>query len=127
MEESLVSGSVLRTLVHRKEGIEFHSDEDRVQHLTLGVARMDVAALNLYSCSGCIEVLVFEFTDCSSVHCICILGSEFRNIKLNYTSSDFLVRSEADLDFSVLELRMIDNILYCIHDFCNAGLVVSSE
>ena len=127
MEETLVAGGVLRTLVHRKECVEFHSDEDRVQHLAFGIARVDVAALNLYCCSCRIEVLVFELSYCASVHCICILSSEFRNIKLNYTSSDFLVRSEADLDFAVFELRMIDDILDCIHDFCDAGLVVSSE
>ena len=127
MVEALVACCVLRSLVYREESVELHSDEDRVQHLSLGVARMDVASLDLYSCSGCIEVLVFKFSDCSAIHCVGIFGAEFSYVKFNDSSSDLLVRGEADLDFSVLELRMIDNILYCIHDFRHSSLIVGSE
>ena len=127
MEESLVSACILRALFHREKGIKLHSDQDGVKHLALCIAWVNVSSLDLYCCSSCIKILVFKFSHCAAVHGVGIACSEFLNVEFNNSSSDFLVWGESDLDFSVLEFRMLHNVLNRIHDFSYAGLVVCSK
>ena len=127
MEETLVAAGVFRSLLYREKRVQFHSDEDGVEHLALCVARVYVAALYLHCCSGCVEVLILELSDLAAVHCVCVFRAEFRDVELYDSTSDLLVWSETDLDFAVLELRVLHYILHCVHDFSYSGLVVCSE
>ena len=127
MEESFVSACELRTLFHRKQGVQLHSDEDGIEHLAFCIARVNVASLDLYCGSGGIEVLVFEFPHSSAVHRVCIACTEFLHIEFDDTPSDLLIRCEAYLYLSVLEFRVFYYILYGIHDFCHSSLVVRAE
>ena len=88
---------------------------------------MNVAALDA-DCSACgVEVLILQLADLAAVHGVCILCSEFLNVEFHHAASYLLVRGESYLDVSMLELRMLDYILHGIHDFGDAGLVVSSQ
>ena len=88
---------------------------------------MDVAALDADRCSGSIEVFIFKLSDLASVEGVGIFRSEFRNVELHDSAADLLVRSESDLDLSMLEFRMLYDVLYRIHDLRDTGLVVRSE
>ena len=127
MEEAFIAACVLRTLIYREEGVELHSDEDGVLHLALSCTRVYVASLDTDCGSGCIEILIFKLADLASVEGVGILGSEFRNVELHDSAADLLVRCESDLDLSVLEFRMLHDVLYCVHDLSDTGLVVRSE
>ena len=127
MEETLVTLCVFRSLLNREERIEFHPDEDSIPHLSFCISRMDVPALDSDGCGRGVEILVFQLSYSPSVHRVGIVRSEFPYVELHDTPSDFLVRSESYPDLTVLEFRMLHNILHRIHNLCHPGLVVSSE
>ena len=127
VEEALVSACVFRTLLHWKQSMKFHSNQRCISHFALCGSRMYVASLDRDGCSCSIEVFVFQFSDRAAVHCISILGTELCNIEFHDSASDLLVWSEAYLDFSMLEFRVLHYILHCIHDFCNSRLVICTE
>ena len=127
MIESFISACVFRLLLHREEAVELHSYEDGVLHLAFCRARVHVAALYADCRSRSVEVLILQLADLAAVHGVCILCSEFLDIEFHHAASDLLIRSETYLDVAMLELRMLDYILHGIHDFGDAGLVVSSQ
>ena len=127
VEEAFIAAGVFRTLIHWEEAVKLHSDEDGVLHLALCSTRMDVASLDTYCCSGCIEIFIFELADLTAVEGVRVLGSEFCHVELYYSASDLFVRGESDLDLSMLELRVLHDVLNRVHDLRDAGLVVSSK
>ncbi len=74
-----------------------------------------------------VEVLELQFSHFAAVHGVGEIGPEARHIELNHATTDFLVRSEADADFAVLDLGMLYQILHGGHDFCHAGLVIGPQ
>ena len=127
MEKAFVTFGVFRTLLRREKRIELHSDQYGVLHLAFGVSGMDVHSLDMDFGGSGIEILVFKFSDLTSVHRVGVVRTEFLHIELHHTATDFLVGSEADLDFAVFELRMLHDILGGVHDFGDSGFVVSSQ
>ena len=127
VEESFIAACVFRTLLDRKEIVKLHCDERRISHLSLGCARMNILALDMNSRARCIEVFVLELSYASAIHSISVFSSELGYVEFHYSASDFLVRSESDLHFAVLELRMLYHILHSIHDLSDTSLVVCSE
>ena len=88
---------------------------------------MDIPSLDVdRSCSG-IEILVFQFSDCTAVHRVAVSCPEFLHIELDGSPSYFLVRSEGYLDFPVLEFGMFHHVLCGVHYLRHTCLVVCSE
>ena len=127
MVEALVARCVLRALLHRKEGVELHTDEGCILHLALGSAWVHVASLDTDCGSCCIEVLILEFADLATIEGVGVLCTEFLHIELHYSSSDLLVRSETDLDVSVLELRVLHDVLGSVHNLSYTCFVICSK
>ena len=88
---------------------------------------MHISSLDGHCCSCSVEVLILEFSYLATVEGVSVFSTELSHIKLHDSASDLLVRGESDLDVSVLEFRMLDNVLNGIHDFCDTGLVICSE
>ena len=127
MIEAVIAVCIFRALPCRQHVIQLHSDEYGIEHLSLCIAGMDVAALYAYCGSGSIEILVFKLSERSSVHGVGILRTELPDIEFGHAPSDFLIRSEAYHNVTVPELRMCHDILHRIHYLGDSGLVVGSE
>ena len=127
MIEAVIAVCIFRTLPCRQHVIQLHSDEYGIEHLSLRIAGVDVAALYAYCGPGRIEVLVFKFSERSSVHGVGILRTELPDIEFGHAPSDFFVRSETYHNVTVPELRMRHDILHCIHYLGDPCFVVSSE
>ena len=125
--ESLVALGVFGFLLDRKETVQLLRDADGVAHLALGVAGMDVAALDADGSRGGVEVLELQLADLAAVDRIGVVGPEFRHVELHDAPADLLVGREADLDLTVRDIRVLHQVLDRIHDLRDAGLVVSAE
>ena len=88
---------------------------------------MDIAALDVNLGSSSVEVLILQLTDFAAIHGIGVFGAELLHVKLHHTATDFLIRRETDLDFTVLEVGMLHHVLGGIHDFGHTRFVVGAE
>jgi len=127
VDESVIALGVLGSLPYGEHVVELGRDKYCIEHLVLGVARVDVAALDVQLGGRGVEVLVLEFADGASVHGVGVFGTELSHVEMVYPAADFLVGGEADLDGTVLEFRMFHDVLGGGHDFGHSGLVVGSE
>ena len=67
------------------------------------------------------------YADLAAVHRVRVVRAEAGDIELHDAAADFLVGSESDLDRPMLELRVRNDVLHCVHDLRHAGLVVGAE
>ena len=74
-----------------------------------------------------VEVLELQFSHFAAIHGVGVSGAEALYVEFDHAAADFLVRSEADADFAVLDLGMLHQILHGGHDFCHAGLVIGPQ
>ena len=74
-----------------------------------------------------IEILELELADFAAIHSVGVIRSEPLDIELHDTAADFLIRSKADFDVTMLELRMLYHVLHSVHNFCDTSLVISAE
>ena len=127
VEEALVAFRVFRTLAGGQQGIEFLADMDGVAHLSLGIAGVHVAALDVDLGAGSVEVLKLQLAYLAAVHGIAEIGPETGDVELDHAAADFFVGREADADLAVLELRMLHDVLHRVHNLGHAGLVVGAQ
>ena len=127
MVEPLIALGIHRVLKRRQQALEFHADEQRVLHLELRTARVNAGTVNRNLPGSGIEILILELTEGSAVYRIGDVRTEICNIETICTSTDFLIRCKANADFSMLYLRVRQEVLRHRHDFCDARLVVGAE
>ena len=127
VEEAFIALGVFRTGEGREQGVEFLADQDSVAHLSLGVAGVHVAALDVDLGGGRIEILEFQFADFAAVHRVGIFRPETFHVEFDDAAADFFVRGETDLDVTVLEFGMLHDVLHGVHDLSDASLVVRAE
>ena len=127
VEESLVTGSELRSLLYRKHAVKLHCNDDCVDHLVFCITGVYVSALDVDLCTGSIEILILQLANLAAVHGVGIFCTEFLHVKLVYAASDLLVGSKTNLNLSVFELRMLHNVLHCTHNLCNTRLVIGTQ
>ena len=127
VEEALVALGVLRAGERRQQAVELRRDVDGVAHLALGVAGVDVAALDVELGGGGVEVLELELADFAAVHRVTEVGAESPDVEGIDAAADLLVAGKGDGDGAVLELGMVDDILDGVHDLGDAGLVIGAE
>ena len=88
---------------------------------------MDIASLDM-DAGGCgVEVLELKLSHFASVHGVGVGRIELLHIELGHSATYLLVRGEADSVRAVLEFRMLDKVLHCVHNLGNTGLVVCAQ
>lgn len=95
-------------------------------HLALGIARVDVAALDVDAGARGVEVLVFEFALHAAVDRVGEVGAESRHVEEVDAAPHFLVGGEADADFAVLHFRVGQQVFGRGHDFGDTRFVVGA-
>lgn len=125
--EAVVAFGVFGSLPGRQQGVQLACYLDGVDHLVFGVARVDVAALNLDLGARGVEVLVFEFPLEAAVHRVGEVGAEGLDVEEVHAPADLFVGGEADADLTVPELRMCEQIFRSGHDLRHARLVVGAQ
>ena len=127
MVEALIALGIHRVLKRRQEALEFHADEQRVLHLELRTARVNAGTVNRDLPGSGIEILILELAERPTIYGIGDVCAEIRDVKAVRTASDLLIRGEADADFSMLYLRVREEVLRHRHDFCDARLIIGTE
>ena len=127
VKESFIALRVFRPGQGREHGLELLANQDGVFHLSLGVARVHIAALDVNLGAGGIEVLKLQFAHFAAVHGIGIIGPEALHIELDYAAADFLIGRKPDHDGTMLAFGMRHDVLHRVHDFGHAGLVVGPQ
>ena len=88
---------------------------------------MHVTTLYNYFGRGCIEIFKFQLTYLSSIHCISPFTTKLFHIKLMSTQPNFFIRIETYPNLSMFNFGMLFQINHRSNDFCNTGLIVSSQ
>ena len=125
--ESLVSFGVLGPLFGREQGLQLAGHVEGVDHLPLGVARVDVAALDVDPGARGVEVLVLQLALHAAVHGVGEVGAERRDVEVIDAATHLLVGREADADLAVFDLGMRHEVFRGAHDLRHARLVVGPE
>ncbi len=125
--ESLVPFRVFRTLAGRQHGVQLRNHLQRVNHLVLGVSRMDILPLHLYLRAGGIKILILQLPFETAVHGIGELRPEALHIEEIHATPDLLVRCETQAHRSVFQFRMSHHILGSRHDFRHPRLVIGTQ
>ena len=87
---------------------------------------MYVQALEDNLSAGGIEILIFQLTDLSTVNRISPITTELLHVEMIGTLSDFLIRGKSDTDLTVLDLRMILQILHRGDDSGYTSLIIGT-
>ena len=125
--EPFVALGELRALGSGQQPLQFARHVDGVDHLRLGVARVDVAALNLDLRARGVEVLVFQFAFHAAVNGVGEIGAEGFHVEEIHAPAHLLVGREADADLAVFHLGVRQQIFRGGHDFRHARLVVGAQ
>ena len=113
--------------MHRKKVLEFLGQENGVEHLILGAARMYAVAVYVKPGACGIEILIFQFAQCTAVHCIGEIRAEARHIKIIHAASHFFIRRKSDADGAVFYFRRLKQGFGHGHDFRDSRLVIRAQ
>ena len=125
--ETFVTLGVLGPLLGREQRLQLARHVDGVDHLGLGIARVDVAALDLDPGACGVEVFILQLALHAAVHRVGEVGTEGLDIEIIDAAAHLLVGREADADLAVAQLGMREQVLRGGHDLRHAGLVVGAE
>ena len=125
--EPFVSFGVLRTFGGRQQPLQFARHVERIDHLVLGVSRVDVASLNVDFGACGVEVLVFQLTLHAAVDRVGEVGAEGPDVEEIDPAAHLLVGREADTYLAVFDLGVCEQVLGGGHDFRHARLVVGTQ
>ena len=125
MQESFLAlGGFGRTTTSRQTLDDRGSDLDRVLHLALGEAGMGADPFDGEGGGVGREGLVLDIPRGFAIDGVGEIGAELFQVDLVDAAADFFVGREQDLDGAVLDLRILQQEMHCIHDFGETGLVV---
>ena len=127
MIEAFIAFGTGGNFVRRKQCVEFHSDQQRVLHLVLGIAGMCRQPLYINRSRSSIEVFVFQLADGASVDCIRVVNGKMTPVDMHCAVSDFFIRREHQADGSVRVFGMLQIKAEYFHDLRDTGLVVASK
>src|SRR5574344_194520 len=88
---------------------------------------MDIAALDMDFCCRRVEVLILYLPHRATIDGVGVFRTEFRHIELTHAAPYFLVRGNAYLYFTMLELLMFNKILDSAHYCGDTSLVISAK
>ena len=125
--EALVALGVGGGLGGGEEAHELRRQEGGVLHLVLGLAGVDVDAVDADLGRGGVEVLILQLPDLAAVHGVGLLGGELGEVKVVRTPADLLIRGEADGDLAVRHLGMGQEVGAGADDLSDARLVVRPQ
>ena len=127
MVESLIALRVFRRLEARQHHGYLVSDTHRVTHLMVRRTRVHIQTVHMDLGTRCIEVLKLQLTDCTAIHRIGEIGTELLNVKMVCSAADLFVRRETDTHFTMLDLRVLDEVFHRRHDLGNTGFVICAQ
>ena len=127
MEEAFVSACSGRCLTGRKKAHQFLRNKDGILHLLVAIAGVNVHAVYMQLAGCCVEVLVFQFTNGTSVHRISKVASELLYIKVIGSFAYLFVRCKAETDFAVFDFGVLNEIFNCRNYFGYAGFVICAQ
>ena len=125
--EALIFGCALGRFGGGHQGCILRGHACGVNHLVLGITRVNANARYLYLGRGGVEILKFQFTQFAAVHGVGKVATEFLHIEAVCAETDFLVGVEPNADAPVLDFGVRDEVDHCLHDFGDARLVVCAE
>ena len=126
VDEALITLGMLGALGGGHHGSKLQSQQLRIDHLVLGRAGMDVATVESDLCRACVEVLVLDAANGTTVGGVGIVCAEALDVKEVGAAADLLVGGEADLHGGVVDAGG-DDALHGSQDLSNARLVVSAQ
>ena len=127
IEKSLIAFGVLWLLLFWQHIFKLYCQNGCVDHLVLGISRMNAYAVDGNLCGSRVKVLVLNLADYAAVHGIGPICSKVFVVKMIHPCSDFFIWSESNGDFTMWNLWMSQQILCHGHDFRNTGLVVRTQ
>ena len=74
-----------------------------------------------------VKALIIDVPQHAAVHGICIIGAKSLDVKIIHAPANFLVRGEANTNFSMLHFRVRQKILRHSHDFRYSRLVIGAK
>ena len=107
MEEALIAFGIHWILLYRQQLLELLRDQNGIFHFAFGGTGMHTSAIYMKLCPGGIKILIFQFTQRTTVYGIRIICTKQFHIKMIRSGTDFLIRGETNADLAVLFLRMI--------------------
>ena len=125
--EALVALGGLGDVGGGDQGVELGGQAGSVDHLALGVARMDAHAVDDDLGSGGVEALILQFADVATVHRVGPLAAKLLHVEVVGALADLLVGVEAHADLAVLHLGMVAQPAHGLDDLGDAGLVVGAQ
>ena len=90
----------------RKQGVEFICHQQCIAHFVFGISRMDTLAVDNERGGGGIEILIFQFAECTSVYRVGKFRTEAFHIKMICAAADLLIGCKGDSDVSVRHFGM---------------------
>ncbi len=102
-------------------------DPEGVDQLVLGVAGVDVVALDEDDGGVGAEGLVLDLAEVRAVEGVGVVGAEGLDVEVLGAAADLLVGGEGDADRAVEELGVVLHPGHRGHDLGDAGLVVGAE
>ena len=127
MVEALVAFGMGGGLGGGQEAHELRRQEGGVLHLVLGLAGVDVDAVDPDLGGRGVEVLILQLPDLAAVHGVGLLRGELGEVEVVRAPANLLVRREADGDLAVLLLRMGQEAGAGADDLGDACLVVRPQ
>ena len=127
MPEAFVAFGGLGCLVCGHHTGKFGGDACGIDHLVLGISRMDAEALDVYLCRSGVEVLVLQFAEVAAVDGVGEVAPEALDVKIACAETYLLVGIEGHAYGAVGYVGIVAQVAHGLHYLCYAGLVVGTE
>ena len=88
---------------------------------------MDGEACDLYLGGGSVEILIFNLSDLTAVHCVGKISADLSQIDVVHTLSNLLIGGEAKSDGTVGNLWVGQQVLGSGHNLRHACFVIAAK
>ena len=105
MEKAFIAFRVFRARRRRQFGKKLHRQERCIDHFPFRLSGMDTDPAKCHLCGSRIEILIFQFSQCTAINRIGIFRTQSFQVDMIHTLPDFLIRRKADRDLSMRDLR----------------------
>ena len=106
---------------------EIGCDLNGVEEFVFSVTRMEYDPMKCDSHSVSAESLIFNFSDRFSIQCIGESCSKLPDVKILYPSANFLIWGECELNLSMLNFWVIDQVMNCIYDLGYTRFIICTQ
>ena len=125
--ETLIAFRRLRRLVGRHHTDKFRCQQTGVQHLSLGISRVNAHALDGNLGRRGVEVLVLQFAHVATIHRVGPFASEFLYVEMVGTHANLLIGIERHTYLTVLDVLVGFQKYHGLHNLGYTSLVVGTQ